>query len=690
MRALKIAGAVLAALIVVVAVLLTIGVPSGFVTSAIQARIERETGYRIVIAGATRVGLWPSLNVTVHDVTVVDLKDRDVSDRLTLDSVQADIPLQSLLSGHPQVTELAIVRPVLRVPLLRERTRRADPAPKPTTTPGDANAKTIPVGHVTVTDGAVVFSNPHDRVEIRIDGINAGVRSGADRRIDVTGSARMGEQPLKFEITAAAPAILAERQNIPVEMTFEAPGLLRQPLSSKAEVRLNGSVLMINGLSGTFGDGQFNGWASADLASKPLVKVDLDFQRLDIGASSRGASVNADSPQTDSAQTHQTLTQPWSNEKIDLSGLNYVDAQIRVSAAELNVGDARFAPAAVDATLGSGVLKATFSHLGVYSGEADGELGVDVRTSNPAYTLRTDLVGVRALPLLSTLADFDKLDGKMQAKISVRSSGTSQRAILSGLDGSAFVNFQDGAIRGLNVAKMIRALTTGTLSGWQEGKDETTDLTQLGASFRLERGQATTGDLALVGPLVRMSGTGTVDIANKSLALRVEPKLVMTLQGQGGATDPVGLGIPVVMQGPWSAPTIYPDMAGILDNPDATYAKLREMGKGLFGALGSGSLGGGATGSGPSDALGGGLGGSPGGSGAGGAISDQLGGKLGETLGALIQQGLGATRSPAIQPPQAPQAAPQASPQDAPAKPVTPPDEQSPMMNDILKQLFGR
>src|SRR5258706_12671657 len=138
----------------------------------------------------------------------------------------------------------------------------------------------------------------------------------------------MADHPLRSDPPAPRPAILAERQNIPVEMTFEAPGLLRQPLTSKAEVRLNGSVLMINGLSGTCGDGQFNGWASADLASKPLVKVDLDFQRLDIGASSRGASVNADSPQTDSAQTRQTLTQPWSNEKIDLSGLNYVDAQI--------------------------------------------------------------------------------------------------------------------------------------------------------------------------------------------------------------------------------------------------------------------------------------------------------------------------------------------------------------------------
>ena len=58
--------------------------------------------------------------------------------------------------------------------------------------------------------------------------------------------------------------------------------------------------------------------------------------------------------------------------------MNYVDAEIRISAAELNIGDARFAPAAVDAALDGGILKAQFSHLGVYGGEADGELTVDV------------------------------------------------------------------------------------------------------------------------------------------------------------------------------------------------------------------------------------------------------------------------------------------------------------------------
>ena len=432
----------------------------------------------------------------------------------------------------------------------------------------------MPVFHLTITDGTIAFTNPRDRVENRVDGINAEARSGADRQIDVAGSARLGEHPLKFAIKATAPAVLADRQNIPVELTVDAPDLLRQSLSGKAEARLNGSVLMINGLSGTFGDSQFNGWASADLASKPLVKVDLDFQRLDFGTPSRGKSQQL-SP--------QASQQPWSDARIDLSGLNYVDAQLRISAAELGIGDARFAPAAVDATLGSGVLKATFSHLGVYGGQADGELGVDATGSSPAFTLRADLNGVQALPLLSSVADFDRLDGKMQAKIAVGAAGDSQRAILASLDGSVFANFQDGAIRGINVAKMIRSLTSNTLSGWQEGKDQTTDLSQLSASFQIERGQATTRDLVLVGPLVRMSGAGTVDLANKSMGFRVEPKLVMTIEGQGGAANPVGLGIPVIVRGPWSAPDIYPDMAGILDNPDAAYAKLKEMGNGLFG-----------------------------------------------------------------------------------------------------------
>ena len=256
--------------------------------------------------------------------------------------------------------------------------------------------------------------------------------------------------------------------------------------------------------------------------------------------------------------------------------------------------------------------------------------------------MRADLTGVRALPLLQGLADFDRIDGKMQAKISVRSSGTSQRAIMSNMAGTAFVVFQDGAIKGLNVAQMIRSLTASTLSGWQESEEKATDLSQLSASFKIDKGQAQTTDLNLVGPLVKMTGAGTIDLGTKQIGFRVEPKLVMTTEGQGRASDPVGLGIPVMIAGPWGSPRIYPEMQGILDNPDAAYAKLKEMGKGLFGQNGAGlgaaigSLLGGQPGA---------AGGQQGGAGGQGAAGGQqpggpLGGQLGETIGNLLQQGL--------------------------------------------------
>ncbi|SDT22407.1 AsmA family protein [Bradyrhizobium canariense] len=658
MRALKIAGAAVAALIVVAVLLLLIGVPSDFMTSAVQSRVERETGYRLTIAGTTKIGVWPSLNVTLNDVTLQDPKDRDTSNRLTVGSIQADMTLASVWSGHPHITELVIARPVLSVPLLRERTAPRVSSSNAAAPSGEADTNAVSIDRVKITDGTIVFSNLRDRVENRIEGISADALIGADRNVKVTGSAHAGEHPLKFDIKATVPAPPIERQNIPLELTLEAPNLLQSPLSSKAEVRLNGSVVMINGITGTLGDGAFNGWASVDIASKPLVKLDLDFQRLDVAT----ASTPAGSP-----------SQPWSNASIDLAGLNYVDLQARISADQLSIGSTHVAPVATEATLASGVLKCRFANLGAYGGQANGDLIIDASGSNPSFTLRSDLAGIRALPLLQSAADFDKLDGKLQAKLALRSSGASQRAIMSNLDGTAFVVFQDGAIRGINVAQMIRSLTSGTLSGWQEGKEQATDLTQLSASFHIEKGQATSSDLNLVGPLVRVTGAGTVDLGEKSLAFRVEPKLVMTTEGQGRTSDPVGLGIPVVIDGPWAQPRIYPDMAGVLDNPDAAYAKLKEMGKGLFGS--DGALNG----------LGGMLGGNGSATNGSAGGNDQLGGNLGQTLGTMIQQGLRQSRtiSPASPAPGEPSA-------PAPGNPPPPPSQDSQPMNDVLKQLFNR
>ena len=683
MKALKIAGVVIVVVTAILALPFVLGLPVGILTSAIQERVERDTGYRLNIAGSARLGLWPSLHAIVTDIKLTAPGDRDGNNRLTISRVRAEVSLSSLWSGHPQISELSIEKPVLYLPLVRERLRDVPGRSRAPATPGGDSP--VRIDRLSITDGAVILSNPRDRVEDRIEDIAVTAAMSADNNVAITGSARAGARPLTFDIKADQPSSAAGRQTIPAEFSLEMPGTLRRPLSGRAELRLSGKVVMINNLSGMLDDGAFNGWASVDVSSKPLVKLDLDLQRIEVGSDNVASSP----------------AQGWSTALIDLRGLNYVDARAKLSVAALKVSGASLGPADVEASLAGGVLKATIGNLGAYGGQGSGEVIIDASSGNPVYAMHGDLAGVRALPLLQNLIAFDKLDATMQGKLALRSSGASQQAIMSNLSGSAFLIFRDGAIRGINVAQMIRSLISNPLSGWQQSQDLSTDLNQLSASFQLERGLATTSDLSLVGPLVKVTGAGTIDLGNKALALRVEPKLVMTTEGQGRTSDPVGLGIPVVIDGSWAQPRFYPDMAGILDNPDAAYSKLKQMGQGLFGKDGAGlnnlingigGLIGNARSNGPTPpSAGSSTGNAPAAPNAPAGQAppaDLLGGQLGAAIGSLIQQGLqqqGTRSRGRALAPEGTRGVPGNAQDD-----VQDGSQDSQPMNDVLKRLFDR
>ncbi len=105
----------------------------------------------------------------------------------------------------------------------------------------------------------------------------------------------------------------------------------------------------------------------------------------------------------------------------------------------------------------------------------------------------------------------------------------------------------------------------------------------MSARFQIQEGRAQTTNLRLFGQLVRVTGSGTIDLNTKTLQFKLDPKLVASLEGQGGRADPLGFGVPVNIEGSWSDPRIYPDVAGILSDPDGAYSKLHALGQGLFG-----------------------------------------------------------------------------------------------------------
>jgi AsmA protein len=221
--------------------------------------------------------VWPLPSLTLHNV-ILDRSGSSASDgRIAIGEIRAGLEFASLLSGAPKISELAIDHPTLRLPMLRERTgtgRTSGPAAGEAAPDHDL---AFPASRMTVSTRTIVFFDPQTGFEETVGDVNASVTLDAERKINVTGDARPGDRSLTFALAAVPPAGPLGRRNIPAELTLEISGQAAHRLTAKAEVRINGGVLLINGLSGSLDDGKFNGWASVDLAGKPLVKIDLDF-----------------------------------------------------------------------------------------------------------------------------------------------------------------------------------------------------------------------------------------------------------------------------------------------------------------------------------------------------------------------------------------------------------------------------
>ncbi len=584
MKMVKFTAIAFGALFGALLLLLVVGAPADFLTDTIRTRFAAETGHQLKIGGGVKIGIWPAPSIVLDDVSLIKSVDDTVPD-VTAASARLQVSLASLLQGRPKIAEFALVRPVVRVPLLWRADQRADARAEPDAA-DTATRQGFDIGHVVVEDGSVVFVLPDGRIHRRVDHIKVvAALTDPDRRLDAKIEAMLDDQSLRIQINSKAP-IDGRAKVLPLEFSIEAPGLLEGTLSSTANVSTVGTLVKINDLDGAIGKDRFVGWASVDMASKPRVKVDVNFQRLSLAATA---------PNSNDVARPSTIDQPWSDQAFDIADLNFVDADVRFSATEFAVSRLRLAPVYVEATLADSVLNLKVSNTGLYGGTGDAAVNLDVSSAVPKILISTNLSGVRAAPFLSALVDFRAIDGKLQGKIDVRTGGESPRAVMSALNGTADVHFQDGEIRGVNLAKTVRSLTQGILNGWQEEKSEKTDLSALSALFKIDSGRAMTDNLKLVSPLMRVNGTGTADIAAKTLQLKLDTKLVLSFEGQGGAADPVGFGVPVIVEGKWGAPKIYPDITGILDNPDAAYAKLRDLGAGLFGNKnGSGSA---ATGS---------------------------------------------------------------------------------------------
>lgn len=268
----------------------------------------------------------------------------------------------------------------------------------------------------------------------------------------------------------------------------------------------------------------------------------------------------------------------WSSVPFNLELLGIVDADAKLHIGRLFFRDIKVGQSAVTLGIENRQLRATFDEVRLYDGNGKGFVTVDGTGGPAGIAANFTLSDVSALPLLGDAAGMSWLSGKANMGLQLAGKGMNQLQLIQSLTGKSAFKLSDGAISGFNLAGAIRGLGQGDLSALKTSPSEKTDFSALSATFNVTNGIARNDDLSLVGPLLRASGSGTVNLPQRSLDYLMKPKIVASLEGQGGKTGS-GIEIPVRITGPWQKPKLTPDLNGVLSNPDQVVDTVKKLGK---------------------------------------------------------------------------------------------------------------
>ncbi len=213
-----------------------------------------------------------------------------------------------------------------------------------------------------------------------------------------------------------------------------------------------------------------------------------------------------------------------------------------------------------------------------YDGLTKGSVSLDVTGKTPKMEVNQSLSRILAGPLLMDLMGNDKLIGSGDLDLNLTSQGGSVNQIKRTLNGNLSFDFRDGAVKGFNLAKMIRD-ARARLSG--EGvaisnEPEQTDFSELTGRADIVNGLVNNQQLLAKSPYLRVEGAGKANLVEESLDYTIRPVIVNTPKGQDGQglEELVGIPIPVRIQGSWSDPQFKIQLAQILEEQQK--ARLKE------------------------------------------------------------------------------------------------------------------
>lgn len=563
-------------------------VPAERVRTAVIAEIQSATGLDPVIRGDVAVSFFPSGLVTFNDVVLAD--DRPGTPALAAAQLTARLRLLPLLFGRVEAADVSLVRPGIVVAFDREGrsnwsglveklARTLKPGAARSDRPMSFSEIRVTGGTLTLRDDARGIAETLSNVEMSLAWPAISKSFAAIGRFSwrgewVDGSVSLsdlaaaleGERSgLKLRL-AGAPLKLAFEGHLTHRSTLRVDGTLAADAASlrealrwagqtpppgggfdrfalKAQTRIAAGTVALSGVNIELDGNAAEGVLTFTTGARPSVQGTLAAEVVDF------------TPYVSTVQLLRGSERHWSRLPIRLDGLADYDLDLRLSAARIQLANARLGRTAVAANLRNGELTVTVGESQAFGGVLKGSVGLARAEAGAQVRAQLLFAEVDLESCLGELFGLRRLEGKGNLALTLGAGGGSVYALTRTLNGTAALAGRQGAITGLNVEQLLRRLERRPLSGGAEFRSGRTPFDRLAVSLRIVDGTATIEDVQLEGTAVRLVLAGSASIPARDLDLKGTASLVQAAAGEGAA----GFELPFVVQGPWDDPIMLPD-----------------------------------------------------------------------------------------------------------------------------------
>jgi AsmA protein len=644
MKKLLIGGGAVIVLVIVAALVVPFLIPAETYKGQLLSQVREATGREARIDGAFKFSILPRVEFAAGKVSFANAPGGKAAAMVLVDNLNVQVALFPLLGGEVEIDSFVLTKPVINLEIDKAgkpNWQFGAPAPAASaqsqqTDGGGVGLSGLKLGDVRLVDGQVSYSDARTGVSHRLDGINLKVSlPSLSDPMKADGSLIWNKEKIELTVglsnpngflngrktdvetsIAAAPVKLSFKGSATSGKRIEAGGALDLdvpsirklafwvgaplqalgsgygPLKISGQIDVKGqkyafrqAAISIDQIKGT-GEVAFDGGGR-----KPSVTAKLRLGQLDLNPYLPPEATTEAAPGgQQTAVVAKAGPADWSDDPIDLSGLKAANASLDLSVAGIVARKIKIGQSYLTVRLKDGVLVTDLKKMALYGGAGGAKLTANGAGRVPRIALNFDLKNFQANPFMSDAMDFNRIEGAANAALSVTTRGRSQRALVAALGGRGKVTFLDGAIRGVNLAAMVRNISSAFLDP-KAASTEKTDFAELGGTFVINRGIVTNNDLLLKSPLLRLSGKGTIGLPKRRVNYRIEPKLVATTKGQGASSGASGIKVPVIVSGPWDNVSYKPDLAGaiggIAKDPKKALESLKSLIPGQSGDGGS-------------------------------------------------------------------------------------------------------